>query len=98
MRVSTVTGPGDARSNGRLARWAVCLGFASAILVILGIGWLPFGFPVGIVLAVVALGLGVASLRREGIRAAAIVGMAIGSLALLGVLFLVLLIAFAPGD
>jgi FtsH-binding integral membrane protein len=96
--VNSIAGPNDARGTGHLGVWALCLGAGSVILVVLGFGWLAFGFPLGIVLAIVALVLGATALRRRQPRSAAIAGVTLGLLTVLAVLFLVLSLAFAPGD
>jgi hypothetical protein len=96
--VSRIAGPIDLRSSGHLGIWALCLGAVSLILVVLGFGWLAFGFPLGIVLAIVALVLGVTALGRQEARTAAIAGVAFGLLTVLAALFVFLSVAFAPGD
>jgi hypothetical protein len=96
--VSTITGPEKTSRDGRLAHWALFLGALSVILVVLGFGWLPFGFDLGILLAIVALALGIRALRRGGMRPAALAGVALGLLTVLAALFVILAFAFAPGD
>jgi hypothetical protein len=95
--VSTVATSTKARKT-HIGQWALILGLLSAILLLLGFGWLPFGFPLGTLLAIVAVGLGIAALLRGETRPAALAGVVLGLLTVFAALFLILSIAFAPGD
>lgn len=83
----------------RFGRAALALGASSIALTIGGFFFVPWGWELGIVTAIAALGWGGVALRyRQGDTASALIGIGLASVVVLFGVVVILVFAFTPGD